>query len=345
MRLLALLLIPALPLSAQTLVGTTPQNRAALIEEFTAINCGYCPEGHAIAADLIAAHPGKVVAVGLAGGGLSTPSTGQPDFRTTESLALWSQYGVNSQPRGLVDRTPYNGQLVLGRTLWTGAVNAALALPSPVNIGMATSFDAGSRELSVDVELYYTASGTGGNDHLQVLITESNIIGYQQDYTNGAQPNYVHMHVLRDYLSPLWGEEVVDNTAGHLEQRTYSFNVPAAWDINNCHVVAFVGEYQGEIYQVLEGDANGFSTGVNDEVLSSPFGVPYPNPASSSLFLPSVGAVNSQIELRDATGRSVSAPTTKASSTLRSVDVSSLPEGIYMVGTPGGAYRRFSVVH
>ena len=44
-------LIPALA-SAQTLVNTTPENRTALLEDFTGINCGYCPEGHVIMAAL-----------------------------------------------------------------------------------------------------------------------------------------------------------------------------------------------------------------------------------------------------------------------------------------------------
>jgi len=345
MRATALLILLPVSLSGQTLVGTVPQNRAALLEEFTAINCGICPEGHVIAADLIAANPGQVVAVGLAGGGLSVPGVGQPDFRSTESLALWSHYSVAAQPLGLVNRVPYSGQLVMSRTQWANAVNTALALPAPVNIGMATSFDGGTRDLTVDVELYYTATGTGGNDYLHLLITESGIIGYQQDYTNGAQPNYVHKHVLRAYVSPLWGDEVMDNTAGHLEQRNYSFNVPSDWDINNSHVVAYVGEYQGGVYQVLEGEANGFSTRVNEATASSSIGAPYPNPASELLFVPLDAEANTPLDLRDAIGRAVAAPSNATTSRLRSVDVSSLPDGIYMVGTPGGTHRRFSVVH
>ena len=31
-----------------TLVDKQPQNRAALLEEFTGVNCGYCPAGHVL---------------------------------------------------------------------------------------------------------------------------------------------------------------------------------------------------------------------------------------------------------------------------------------------------------
>jgi hypothetical protein len=33
--------------NAQTLVSTDPQPRNAVLEEFTGIYCGYCPQGHA----------------------------------------------------------------------------------------------------------------------------------------------------------------------------------------------------------------------------------------------------------------------------------------------------------
>lgn len=34
---------------AQTIVSTSPQNKKVILEEFTGVNCVYCPQGHAIA--------------------------------------------------------------------------------------------------------------------------------------------------------------------------------------------------------------------------------------------------------------------------------------------------------
>lgn len=334
---LLLLLLPA-GLSAQNLVSTVPQNRTGILEEFTAINCGNCPQGHAIAADLLTVNAGNFIVIGVHGGGLSVPSGGQPDFRTNEGDALWSQFGVAAQPLGVMNRTSYNSQLVISRTNWTNALAENLALPSPVNIGMATQFDMGMRDLTVDVEVYYSGDGTDGNDFLHVLLTESDIIGYQQDYQNGAHQNYEHQHVLRSYISPLWGDELMTNTQGALEQRSYTFNVPANWDIDNCHVVAFVGEYQSQIHNAVEIGANNFSTGLRDEVSTEDLLI-HPQPAADRLFVasPSVGPVN--YEITDLNGRVITAARATSSGSAITIDVSPLRNGVYLLRFDGRAQR------
>ena len=262
-KLLSLFLLLPCGVFAQGLVGHGPENRTVLLEEFSAINCGNCPAAHVLADQLIAAHTDQVIAAELHGGGLGVPSAGQPDLRNASSTALWSFYSVASQPRGPVDRRPYSGQVVLSTSQWTAAVNAALSLPTPVNIGLASQFDAGTRTLTVNVEAYYTADGTGGNDYISVFLKESHIIGYQQDYINGAQANYDHKDVMRGYITPLWGDEVTTSTTGTTVYRTYSFTVPVEWNEANCEVVAFIGEYQGEIYMVRQVEAvGGMTTGI-----------------------------------------------------------------------------------
>lgn len=334
MRIALLAFVVPTSLAAQNLVSTSPQNRTGILEEFTAINCPICPQGHVVAANLLAANPGDFIVVGVHGGGLAVPSGNQPDFRTTWGNSLWSYYGVNAQPLGVMNRTPYNGQLVIGRTNWPNALSANLGTSSPANIGAATQFDAATRDLTVNVEVYYTAAGSGGNDHLSVLLTESDIIGYQA--SGGA--NYSHMHVLRSFISPLWGDELLNNGQGTLEQRTYTFNVPLGWNIDNCHVVAFVGEYQGQIHNAVEIGANNFSTGVSDaRVEDKP--LIYPQPATDLLYV----ALDAQsgptnMEVRDLSGRSVVRIPNITSGTT-AIDVSTLANGTYVLSAAGRAQR------
>ena len=47
--LLFTLTIGTLIASAQTFVSTTPENKNVILEEFTGISCGFCPDGHLIA--------------------------------------------------------------------------------------------------------------------------------------------------------------------------------------------------------------------------------------------------------------------------------------------------------
>ncbi len=330
-KLLPLFVLLPFSAFAQGLVSHDPENRTVLLEEFSAIHCGNCPAAHVLADQLIAAHPGQLVAAELHGGGLSVPSTGEPDLRNASSTALWSFYAVASQPRGPVDRRPYNGQVVLSTSVWTAAVNDALLLPSPVNIGLASQFDAGTRDLTVNVETYYTADGTGGNDYISVFLKESHIIGYQQDYVNGAQPSYDHKDVMRGYITALWGDEVTTNTVGTTVLRTYSFNVPADWDEANCEVVAFVGEYQGEIYQVRQVEAvGGMTTGIMDRPTSEG-GRAYPVPANEVVFLPTSGDLTIiDLQVTDGSWRSIPLAQRVVKSDRIALDVTGLANGLYV---------------
>lgn len=251
----------------QSLVSTSPQNRTVLLEDFTGIHCGYCPEGHAIAAALEAQHGPRLAVVGVHAGPYATPSTGEPDFRTTEGTAIDSYFTVGGYPAGVINRHLFNGADDLGRGAWEGAVNEMLALPSPVNLGVASAFDAGTRELTVTVELLYTANSPGGDDYISVLLVESGIIGPQTDYgPSGNHTDYEHNHVLRSYITGTWGEAVNTTTQGTSLVRTYTFTVPEQWNVANCEVVAFVSEDHSEVYQVREVPADGGTTLVIGEL-------------------------------------------------------------------------------
>lgn len=255
-------LLGAVPViaSAQSLVYTTPENRTALLEEFTGIHCGYCPEGHAIAANLEATLKDRFVTIGVHAGGYAVPGTGEPDFRTDDGTAIDAAMQVTGYPAGTVNRRSLNGAPSYGRGDWEGMVNEALALPSPVNVGVESSFNDGTNELTVHVVLYYTGTTDTGNDFLSVAVKEDHLIGYQADYTNGTHLNYDHMAVLRDHITDTWGDDVGSPAMGELVERTYTYVVPDTWTIANCKVVAFLGEYQTNVYQAREVAADGGTT-------------------------------------------------------------------------------------
>ncbi len=240
MRKIATLLIAApLCANAQSLVSTGPQNRTALLEDFTGIHCGYCPEGHVIMASLEAALTDRIVGVGVHAGGYAVPGTGEPDFRTPEGTAIDAHFTISGYPAGVINRHLFGGLDDLGRGAWEGAVNDILAMPSPVNVGVESTYDGGTQELTVHVHALYTADSPLGNDYVSVLVMENHLVGWQTDYANGNHTNYDHMHVLRHYLTDTWGEDVGNPTAGSTIDRIYTYTVPATWNIANCDVVAF----------------------------------------------------------------------------------------------------------
>lgn len=255
-------LIPALA-SAQTLVNTTPENRTALLEDFTGINCGYCPEGHVIMAALEERFGPRYVSVGIHAGGFAVPQGSQPDLRTTEGTAIDAHFTISGYPAGVINRHQFDLDGTnddLGRGYWEAAVEEILELPSPVNLGVESAYDPGTQTLTVHTHALYTGDSPSGNDYISVLVTENHITAYQADYTNGAHQNYDHLHVLRGYLTDTWGEDVGNHVAGETVDRTYDFVVPAEWNIANCEVTAFISEYQSDVYQAREVAADGGTT-------------------------------------------------------------------------------------
>ncbi|MFM9055225.1 MAG: Omp28-related outer membrane protein, partial [Bacteroidota bacterium] len=217
---------------AQLPVDTTAQLKNAILEEFTGINCVYCPDGHKIASQITAANPGRAFAVNIHTGGFATPSAGQPDFRTADgnAIAAIPGMGITGYPQGAVSRTFYPTTATayaMSRTSWTAAVNNILNQPAYANVAGEATLDIITRELSVNIEVYYTGSSPIATNKLTVMLLQNNINGPQTGATNfnptmvNPDGSYRHMHALRDVLTtPTTGANIDTTTQGTLVQRT-----------------------------------------------------------------------------------------------------------------------------
>ncbi|MEI6173722.1 MAG: Omp28-related outer membrane protein [Bacteroidota bacterium] len=240
---------------SQTLVTTQPLNKNIVLEEYTGIHCQYCPEGHVISAGILANHPGRAVVVAIHQGSFATPGAGEPDFRTPFGDALANQTGLTGYPSGTVNRHVFTGTTTaLGRGDWTANSEVILQQASPVNVGVETSYNATSRELTVHVELYYTAGSTTPSNFINVALIQNHIFGPQTG--GGAGNNYEHMEALRYFLTGQWGDEVTTTTQGSLVERDYIYTIPAAYNnipcvVENCEVAVYVAQGHQEI---LTGD-------------------------------------------------------------------------------------------
>lgn len=81
-------------LAAQGLVSTEPLPKNVVLEEFTGIHCGYCPQGHAIAQAIMNANPGRAFVIAIHQGSYAVPSGGEPDYRTSFGNAIAGQTGL-----------------------------------------------------------------------------------------------------------------------------------------------------------------------------------------------------------------------------------------------------------
>ena len=99
-----LFLLLATTLKAQNLVSTDPYKRNVIIEEYTGVYCGYCPDGHRIANELAAKYQDRLFVLNIHTGGYANDAS--IDFRTEDGNIIGAK--VNSFPTGNVNRLANN---------------------------------------------------------------------------------------------------------------------------------------------------------------------------------------------------------------------------------------------
>ena len=243
---------------AQTIVSTTPENKKVILEEFTGINCVFCPDGHQIAEGIAAANPGEVFLINIHTGGFANPSGGQPDFRTSFGPAIASQSGLVGYPAGTVNRHVFPGQsqsgdpndTAMSRGQWSSASNEILGEASYVNMAVEAEIDVQTNELTVHVEAYYTANSPEPTNKLNIALLQNNKLGPQ---TGGNMGNeYVHQHRLVHMLTGQWGLDVTTTSATDFVDETITYTLPADYngvpvELADMEVVVFMTETTQEL--------------------------------------------------------------------------------------------------
>jgi hypothetical protein len=242
---------------SQTIVSTTPENKNAILEEFTGINCVFCPQGHAIADAIKENNPDDFFVINVHVGGFATPGPGQPDFRTPFGTALDSQADVAGYPAGTVSRTLFpsfsqNSGTAMSRNFWSSASTQIMSQPSYLNVGVEADIDVNTNELTVNVEVYYTGDSPVDTNKLNVALLQNNTLGPQVGGNMGD--NYEHMHRLVHMLTGQWGVDINTTTEGSLVTETFTYTIPSDYngvpaDVfeSDFEVVAFVAEGQQNI--------------------------------------------------------------------------------------------------
>lgn len=250
-------LASALPLSAQTLVSTSPQNKKAVLEIYDGIYCTYCPQGHAIAQQILNDHPNDVTLISIHSGQYANPEPGDPDFRTDFGMALSGQTGLTGYPAGTVNRHIFPGLCqgsspctAISRSNWNAAVLQTLGEPSVVNIGAAATINTSTGVLTVNVEFYYTGTSYASPNFLHVALLQNHIAGPQ--IGGAAGDAYDHNHVLRHLLTGQWGQAIGTTNAGYFEGRQYTYTLPAdirniPLDVADLQLAVFISEGHQEI--------------------------------------------------------------------------------------------------
>ena len=173
--ILAILVFFTNILVAQNFVSTTPENKNVVLEEFTGIHCGYCPDGHRLGQLFHDQNPGNVVLINIHSGGYAVPNANEPDFRTSFGDAIEGIANVSGYPAGTINRHLFSGMqqgsgTAMSRGDWATAAGQVMPQSSPVNVWSEAIVDMGTNTLTVNVELYYTGTQTINSNMLNVAV-------------------------------------------------------------------------------------------------------------------------------------------------------------------------------
>ncbi len=239
-------------LAAQTIVSTTPASKNVIIEEFTGACCPNCPDAHKRVNEIMAANPGRAWGINIHSGYFAEGESCESRFRTADGDTLHTYFypGISAYggyPAGTVNRGS-----IEGRGNWSATTNTKLAESSYLNVAAEGTVDWSTRTLTLLVEVYYTGNATVSENYLTIALLQNNIEGYQSGgIYNPTQviPNgdYNHMHMLRDIISPVWGDTINTVIQGSFYTKTYTYSIPESINtvdvlLEDIEILAYVTE-------------------------------------------------------------------------------------------------------
>lgn len=255
-------------LYSQDYVSTEPQNKNAIIEEFTGVRCGYCPQGHQILHDILETYPDQAFAVGYhpSNSSFCVPhNSTDPDFRRDFPNAFFntSYCGTNPfMPGAFVQRKKWtSNERLRSRGSWMSHTQQVIAEPSPLNVGLTSSYDIFNDEIQITAEFYFTE--TVENDlTFYVLMSENGLVAQQ----SSGGTNYVHYHVFREAFTNQWGNPIANTNTGDYKKFQYTFNNDeTGYNLMSCELIAFVYDTDNEVVISGIGADVGESTYVKPE--------------------------------------------------------------------------------
>jgi hypothetical protein len=258
-RLIALLLplvLTACPdPSIQNITTPTSFTQKVLIEEYTGTWCGYCPDGAYRMQLLVDAHPGVVIGAAY--------HDGDPMEIDDEATLAAGLGDVPGFPMGSVSRASYasSATVIMSRGYWPSAASLIYDSSTPAPCGLKIVSSLSGRTATITVSAGFREA-LSGDPRLGVFLTEDGVTMtdpdyYQHNYYNDDTsspfygrgdptiPDFVHMHVVRAYVTDVFGDSIgtANTGTGIGIERSFTYVVPDGMTLSNMHVIAFVATY------------------------------------------------------------------------------------------------------
>jgi len=154
----------------------------------------------------------------------------------TECVSYYNQYQITFTPAATLDMGEYGSyEINSNHSIWGTDLAARAVGVAPAELTMTSSINASTRLLTVTLNAEFTYS-FAGPFRMNVYVAEDDVAGPQTNAPSG----YIHNRVMRAMLGGAQGtmDVIPDNpVVGTNYSRTYTWTVPAAYDLNQLHLV------------------------------------------------------------------------------------------------------------
>jgi hypothetical protein len=266
-------------------IGAYAQTKKVIIEDYTGLHCGWCPEGTVVLEGLRTSNPSTCLPIAIHTGSYE-PASSSINAGTIGST-LTTATGVTGYPNGAVDRKKYTGtSIAMGRGSWSAAFSARAALTAIASISFSSKVDKTNNNYECDVNVTFTTAPTSGVPVVvQVYVIEDSIAAtgalaqdnYSSSVQGGASPlnPWFHNRTFRKALSgDAYGfSGVIPATpvVGTKYTKHITLAADAAWVKKNVTLVAYVaynGSAASDQIEILNAEetklSSFFKTGVNN---------------------------------------------------------------------------------
>ncbi|MCT4622155.1 MAG: Omp28-related outer membrane protein [Schleiferiaceae bacterium] len=240
------------------------ENRKAIIEHYCGVRCRHCPDGDEEVERLKTKYGDSLISIGIKSGFYAVPATGWANFTSPLGDSVSNIAGIHIYPTGTVNRHLVSTNSQLPRNEWDFAISNELQKTTPVNIGAKATYNSATRELLIDIDVYYSGNGIGDNK-LNVVLTQSGLVAKQLD-DGGPKPNYVHNDVLRTAITDTWGTTIHSDstTVGSQFSTSMTYTLPLDFNgpvippgggltlIEDMNLIIFISEGKTDIYTGIE---------------------------------------------------------------------------------------------
>jgi hypothetical protein len=239
--------------STQTLPVTV--KRSSLLIEYSGWMCVNCPTAAEVAHQLKEQYGEQLVVVVMHPE--SNPNTrhnNKPALNYTcpEADSIYIMMGGTSTtafPTGNINLFKHDTKSYFtDYSMWGKYISQAYSNPKPVIINQEVKGTMDSKDINIVVDI--TNHDTNAIEAtLQVWLTEDSVMGSQKK-PEGTDKNYVHNHLMRASITPIWGESI--QLGAHMpHQIVYEYTLPEKVVKENCNIVAILS-INGEVVQATE---------------------------------------------------------------------------------------------